>query len=55
MVNDIANDCVGPMPNPPHPDEPVRKSMDGVGWNVTGPPPNGARAHRAHGLAAQRG
>ena len=55
MVNDIANDCVGPMPNPPHPDEPVHKGMDRVGWNVTGPPPNGVRAHCAHGPAAQRG
>ena len=34
-MNDIANDRVGPMPNPPHLDEPIRESMDEVGRNVT--------------------
>ena len=35
-MNDIANDRVGPMPNPPHLGELIRESMDEVGWNVTG-------------------
>ena len=35
-MNDIANDRVGPMPNPPHLGEPIRESMDEVGRNVTG-------------------
>ena len=30
-MNDIANDRVGPMQNPPL----IRESMDDVGWNVT--------------------
>ena len=34
-MNDIANDRVGPMPNPPHLGEPIREGMDEVGWNVT--------------------
>ncbi len=34
-MNDIANDRVGPMSNPPHLGELVRESMDEAGWNVT--------------------
>ena len=34
-MNDIANDRVGPMQNPPHLGELIRESMDEVGWNVT--------------------
>ena len=34
-MNDIANDHVGPMLNPPHLGELIRESMDEVGWNVT--------------------
>ena len=34
-MNDIANDRVGLMPNPPHLGELIRESMDDVGWNVT--------------------
>ena len=34
-MNDIANDRVGPMQDPPHPGELIRESMDDVGWNVT--------------------
>ena len=34
-MNDIANDRVGPMLNPPHLGELIRESMDEVGWNVT--------------------
>ena len=34
-MNDIANDRVGPMKNPPHLGELVRESMDNVGWNAT--------------------
>ncbi len=34
-MNDIANQRVGPMMNPPHPGELIRESMDNVGWNVT--------------------
>ena len=34
-MNDIANDRVGPMQNPPHLGELIRESMDDVGWNVT--------------------
>ncbi len=35
-MNDIANDRVGPMLNPPHLGELVRENMEEVGWNVTG-------------------
>ncbi len=35
-MNDIAGDRVGPMLNPPHLGELIRKSMDDVGWNVIG-------------------
>ena len=34
-MNDIDNDRVGPMLNPPHLGELIRKSMNDVGWNVT--------------------
>ena len=34
-MNNIANDRVGPMLNPPHLGELIRESMDEVGWNVT--------------------
>ena len=34
-MNDIADDRVGPMVNPPHLRELIRESMDDVGWNVT--------------------
>ena len=34
-MNDIANDCVGPMRNPPHLGELIRESMDDLGRNVT--------------------
>ena len=34
-MNDIANDRVGPMLNPPHLGELIRESMDDAGWNVT--------------------
>ena len=34
-MNDIANDRVGPMQNPPHLGKLIRESMDDVGWNVT--------------------
>ncbi|MDE0697693.1 MAG: HigA family addiction module antitoxin [Boseongicola sp.] len=34
-MNDIASEHVRPMPNPPHPGELIRESMDDVGWNVT--------------------
>ncbi len=34
-MNDIANDRVGPMQNPPHLGELIRESMDDVSWNVT--------------------
>ena len=34
-MNDITNDRVGPMQNPPHLGELIRESMDDVGWNVT--------------------
>ena len=34
-MNDIANDRVGSMQNPPHLAERIRESMDDVGWNVT--------------------
>ena len=34
-MNDIENDRVGPMQNPPHLGELIRESMDDVGWNVT--------------------
>ena len=34
-MNDITNDRVGPMLNPPHLGELIRESMDEVGWNVT--------------------
>ncbi len=33
-MNDIASDRVGPMQNPLHLGELIRKSMDDVGWNV---------------------
>ena len=42
------------MPNPSHPEEPVRESMDEMGSNVTGPPPNLRRAHRALDRAVDR-
>ncbi len=35
-MNDIANDRVGPMPNPPHLGELIRESMEEIGWNVAG-------------------
>ncbi len=35
-MNDIENERVGPMRNPPHLGELIRESMDDVGWNVTG-------------------
>ena len=34
-MNDIANERVGPMRNPPHLGELIRESMDDIGWNVT--------------------
>ena len=34
-MNDVAEDRVGPMSNPPHIGELIRESMDDVGWNVT--------------------
>ena len=34
-MNEIANDRVGAMLNPPHLGELIRESMDDVGWNVT--------------------
>jgi len=34
-MNDIANERVGPMHNPPHLGELVSESMDGAGWNLT--------------------
>ena len=34
-MDDIADDHVGPMLNPPHLGELIRESMDDVGWNVT--------------------
>ena len=34
-MNDIADDRVGPMLNPPHLGELIRESMDDVGWGVT--------------------
>ena len=34
-MNDITNDRVGPMRNPPHLGEVIRENMDEVGWNVT--------------------
>ncbi len=34
-MNEIANDRVGSMLNPPHLGELIRESMDEVGWNVT--------------------
>ena len=34
-MNDISNDRVGPMRNPPHLGELIRESMDDVGLNVT--------------------
>ena len=34
-MDDIVNDRVGPMANPPHVGELIRESMDEVGWNVT--------------------
>ena len=34
-MNDLACDRVGPMLNPPHLGELVRKGTDDVGWNVT--------------------
>jgi addiction module HigA family antidote len=34
-MNDIDNDRVGPMLNPPHLGELIRESMNDVGWNVT--------------------
>ena len=34
-MNDIADERVGPMPNPPHLGELIRESMDEEGWNVS--------------------
>jgi addiction module HigA family antidote len=34
-MNDIANDRVDSMQNPPHLGELIRECMDDVGWNVT--------------------
>ena len=34
-MNNVANDRVGPMLNPPHLGELIRESMDEMGWNVT--------------------
>jgi addiction module HigA family antidote len=34
-MNDIDNDRVGPMLNPPHLGELIRESMEETGWNVT--------------------
>ena len=34
-MNNVANDRVGPMLNPPHLGELIRENMDEVGWNVT--------------------
>ena len=34
-MNEITDDRVGPMLNPPHLGELIRESMDDVGWNVT--------------------
>ena len=34
-MNNITNDRVGPMRNPPHLGELIRENMDEVGWNVT--------------------
>ena len=34
-MNDIANNRVSPMLNPPRVGELIRESMDDVGWNVT--------------------
>ena len=34
-MNDIENNRVGPMLNPPHLGELIRESMKEVGWNVT--------------------
>ena len=34
-MNDVANDRVGSMQNPPHLGEFIRESMDEVGWNIT--------------------
>ena len=67
-MNDIANDRVGPMPNPPHLGELIRESMEEIGWNVTGTAErlgcergtlsrllNGkARSVRGHGAGAGR-
>ena len=41
-MSEIANDRVGPMPNPPHLGELIRENMEEIGWNVTG------TAHRLH-------
>ena len=34
-MNDIANDRIGPMLNPPHLGELIRENMEEIGWNVT--------------------
>ena len=34
-MNDITNNRVGPMLNPPHLGELIRENMDEVGWNIT--------------------
>ena len=34
-MNDITNDHVGPMRNPPHLGELIRENMDELGWTVT--------------------
>ena len=46
-----------PMPNPPHLGEPIRESMDEVGWTVTGTARHrdGASPGRRHAWAASAG
>ena len=34
-MNEMTNDRVGPMTNPPHLGELIRESMEELGWNVT--------------------
>ena len=34
-MNELSNDHVGPMQNPPYLGKLIRESMDDVGWNVT--------------------
>ena len=35
-MNESDSERVRPMLNPPHPGEPIRESMEEIGWNVTG-------------------